>query len=391
MASKRRFGRVRRLPSGRFQARYRGPDGIDRPAAQTFATKRDAEVWLTQQEVELRADNWVDPDLGEIAIETYAQAWLRDRVLKPRTAELYDGLLRNHLIPYFGNYALAKIREPHVRRWRKEQLESGPQAKPKFGDVTVAKAYRLLHSILATAADDKVIKRNPCRIKGAGEEHSPERPVVELPDLIRLLDCIPARYRAMLLMATFASLRFGELAALRRSDIDLDRSVVRVVMSLAQMNDGKLIDQEPKSRAGRRTVAYPREISDELHWHLERFAQPGGDGLVFVGPLGGRLRRSNFRDIWLVAIAEAGLSDVHLHDLRHTGNTMAAATGASLRELMERMGHSSSRAALIYQHASRDRDEAIAAALGDSLPAAKKQAEKPPSGTQRARPRSEAS
>jgi len=87
----------------------------------------------------------------------------------------------------------------------------------------------------------------------------------------------------MLLMATFASLRFGELAALRRSDVDLDRSVVRVGRSLAQMNDSRLIDQEPKSRAGRRTVAFPREIGDELRWHLERFAQPGDDGLVFVG------------------------------------------------------------------------------------------------------------
>ena len=102
-----------------------------------------------------------------------------------------------------------------MRRWRKERLEQGLKAKPKFGDVTVAKAYRLLHAILARAADDKVIRRNPCRIKGAGEENSPERPVVALPDLIGLLDCIPARYRAMLLLATFASLRFGELAALR--------------------------------------------------------------------------------------------------------------------------------------------------------------------------------
>lgn len=140
-----------------------------------------------------------------------------------------------------------------------------------------------------------------------------------------------------------------------------------------------------------RTVAFPREISDELRWHLERFAEPGDNGLVFVGPLGGRLRRSNFRDIWLVAIAGADLPGLHLHDLRHTGNTMAAATGASLRELMERMGHSSSRAALIYQHASRDRDQAIAAALGESLTAAKQQAERPPSGTQRARRRSKAS
>ena len=120
------------------------------------------------QEVEIHADRWVDPDLGKAAFETYARAWLRDRVLKPRTAELYDGLLRNNLLPFFGNYALAEIREADVRHWRKGRLEQGPNGKPKFSDVTVAKAYRLLHAILATAADDKVISRNPCRIGARG-------------------------------------------------------------------------------------------------------------------------------------------------------------------------------------------------------------------------------
>jgi integrase len=84
---------------------------------------------------------------------------------------------------------------------------------------------------------------------------------------------MPPRHRAMLLLATFASLRFGELAALRRSDLDLDGCVVRVVRSFMQMNDGRLIEQEPKSRAGRRTVSFPREIVGELRWHLERFAE----------------------------------------------------------------------------------------------------------------------
>lgn len=95
---------------------------------------------------------------------------------------------------------------------------------------------------------------------------------------------------------------------------------------------------------------------------------PEPDSLAFVGPHGGRLRRSNFRDIWIKARDEASLPDLHLHDLRHTGNTMAAATGASLRELMERMGHTSTRAAMIYQHATRERDEAIAAAMGRCSP-----------------------
>jgi hypothetical protein len=112
-------------------------------------------------------------------------------------------------------------------------------------------------------------------------------------------------------------------------------------------------------------VAFPREIAPELRWHLERFVPPGPDSRIFTGPQGGRLRRSNFRLTWIKARDAAGLSGLHLHDLRHTGNAMAAATGASLRELMDRMGHSSTRAALIYQHATRERDEAIATAMGE--------------------------
>jgi hypothetical protein len=119
----------------------------------------------------------------------------------------------------------------------------------------------------------------------------------------------------------------------------------------------------PERRAGS-AVAIPLEIVPELRWHLERFAEPGDSGYVFVGPKGGRPRRNNFRVVWAKACQDACISGVHFHDLRHTGNTLAAATGASLRELMERMGRSSPRAALIYQHASKDHDEAIAKAVG---------------------------
>ncbi|MFF1353141.1 tyrosine-type recombinase/integrase [Streptomyces sp. NPDC058297] len=85
-----------------------------------------------------------------------------------------------------------------------------------------------------------------------------------------------------------------------------------------------------------------------------------GAGLVFVGARGGVLRRNNFRRIWLRALAATGLGDVHFHDLRHTGNTLAATGGASTRELMHRMGHSSVRTALIYQHLVNGRDHVIA-------------------------------
>ncbi|MFF3468202.1 tyrosine-type recombinase/integrase [Streptomyces sp. NPDC002619] len=101
--------------------------------------------------------------------------------------------------------------------------------------------------------------------------------------------------------------------------------------------------------------------------HLDAYAGPGRDGHVFLGPQGGRLRRSNFRDDWINARKKAGITaDVHFHDLRHTGNTLTA-SGASLRELMTRMGHSTPRAALIYQHMVNGRDREIADRLGSMI------------------------
>jgi integrase len=115
-----------------------------------------------------------------------------------------------------------------------------------------------------------------------------------------------------------------------------------------------------------------------------RLALPGDDSLVFIGPKNGPLRRSNFSGIWRSAAESAGLAGFHFHDLRHTGNHIAAATGASLRELMGRMGHSTTRAALIYQHRTADRDRLIASVMSEIVEAELSTADEP-SGTQRAR------
>jgi integrase len=125
--------------------------------------------------------------------------------------------------------------------------------------------------------------------------------------------------------------------------------------------------EPPKSRAGRRTLSFPAEIRPDLQEHLERYAETGARGLVFVGPKGGRLRRQNFQPIWRAACSAAGMPAAHF--LRHTGGTNAAYTGATTKELMMRLGHSST--AMIYQHATRERDKAIADALGKLVGAAK--------------------
>ncbi|HEY6279326.1 MAG TPA: tyrosine-type recombinase/integrase [Streptosporangiaceae bacterium] len=361
----RHFGNLRKLPSGRYQARYRGPDGKMRSAPHTFVRKSDASSWLTFKEAEIRSGDWIDPDAARVMFGEYAEQWIADRVLKVRTEELYRGLLRNHLLAAFGNVSIGDIDEAAIRHWRKERLQAGPTAKRPFGPVVVAKAYRLLHAIFTTAVNDRLVRRNPCRIETGGKEESPERQTISLPVVFEIAKAIPVRYRALVLLAIFTSLRWGELVALRRNNIDLEACQIRIVETTAQLDTGVLQPETPKSRAGRRTVAFPSDLVPEARWHMERFAEPGERGLVFVGPKGARLRRSNFRRIWVKACQKASVSDLHFHDLRHTGGTLAAATGASLKELMARLGHSSTRAALIYQHATRDRDQAIAEALGD--------------------------
>ncbi len=242
------------------------------------------------------------------------------------------------------------------------------------GKPTVAKTYRILHAIFATAVDDDLIRRNPCRIRGAGQDNADERPTVTLDQVFAIARAIQPRYRLLVLLATFAQLRFGELVALRRRHVNLDTMELRIVKATAEMEDGTQVDDDPKSEAGKRTTSLPAALATDIEAHLARFAEPGPSGRLFVGPQGGIPRRRNFNRIWKRALRDAGIPDtldLHLHDLRHTGSTWSAQSGATLKEVMARIGHSSTRAAMIYQHASRERDQVIASALNALIDAAR--------------------
>ena len=378
------FGTIRRLPSGRYQARYHDPDGVRRAADDTFATKTAAQDWLTLKEAELLEGEWVDPDAGAVFVADYAATWIEERPgLRPKTVLIYTGLLRCHIAPHFEHVTVAEVTLARVRRWRRKLLDSG------VSEVTAAKAYRLLRAVFNTALDDGLIRRNPCRIKGAGTEHSPERPVLTVTQVYALADAVGLRYRALILLAAFTSLRWAELAALRPGDIDLDARTVRVTRQLHYHDAGHSFGP-PKSRAGVRDVDFPELIVPDLREHLDWL--PSSAVLVFASSTGSPLSHSNFRQrIWLPALAAVGLEGVHLHDLRHTGNQLTANAGANPRELMARMGHDSERAALVYLHSSRERQRALADAVGEAaraeLAKSKRTKKAPPKGTRRARNR----
>lgn len=368
MAGKKRsFGRVRKLPSGRYQVRYLGLDGVDRPAPHTFRTKREADDWLADKQTELRAGEWTDPDAAKVPFGAYAATWITERGISASTADLYRSLLRNHLGPTFDRVALGDITPAMVRAWRVARLDAGAGAS------SVAKSYALMRAVLMTAVEDRLIRRNPCRVKGASVAPTPERPTATVQEVYALAGAIQPRYRALVLLAAFTGLRWGELIGLRRRDLDLDAGTVRVRRNVAELHSGKRLIKEPKSAAGRRTVAIPEVIVTDLATHLAIYAEPGPDGRVFIGAKKATPRRNHFGKLWRTACDQAGIKGLHFHDLRHTGNTLAAATGASTRELMTRMGHSSARAALIYQHATAERERLIGQAVSAVVEQARKQ------------------
>ena len=305
----------------------------------------------------------IDGRPGEVALRDYAARWLRERDgLRPRTRELYEILLRRHIVPMLGDATLSTLTPSAVHAWY-GRLSQGPRP----GASTVAKAYRLLRTILNTAVERGMLANNPCLIGGAGAERPPERPVATVPQVFALADAIEPRYRLMVVLGTFAGLRLGELLALRRSSVDVRRAWVRVDEQALELRDGTRIVGPPKTDAGRRTVAVPAQILDDVERHLDTWTAADPDALLFTDGTGEPLSRRLWNLRWADAKRAAELPHLHFHDLRHTGNTLAAATGASTRELMARMGHSSSRAALIYQHATRDRDVVIANAIGDII------------------------
>jgi hypothetical protein len=157
---RRRFGRVRQLASGRWQARYPGPDGRLRAAPTTFARKSEAERFLSETETDIARGDWFDPHAGRVPLGEYTTRWIEERDLSMRTAELYRGLLRNHIQPWIGHLDLADVVPPAIRRWRRRLRDHG------VSEGVTAKAYRLLHAVLATAVEDGSIRTNPCNIKG---------------------------------------------------------------------------------------------------------------------------------------------------------------------------------------------------------------------------------
>jgi integrase len=353
---RRMFGSVRRLSSGRWQVRYRDLSGVLHTGPHTFTSKADAARYLAMVEADLHRGAWTDPKLGRITLAEWAKRWQATTTnLRPTTRDLYAYLLRRFLLPTFGKAALSSIDPLAVRDWltnlQAEQLSPS----------TVAKAYRLLSRILGAAVEAGYLPRNPCTVKGAGQERAPEMRFATVAQGAALADAIDPRYRALVLVAALTGMRWGELIALRwddpRFDQPLDDGAVlgpgrlRIARAISDPRRiGRGMEKGPKTEAGKRVIALDQETVQVFLAHRELvgggpydriFTSLGGSR----GPAGTLVHR-NFIRVWKRALAKAELAHLwpeygglHFHDLRHTHATWLIAQRVPMIAVAGRLGH----------------------------------------------------
>lgn len=370
------FGTAHKLPSGRYRAMY-WHEGRRHKSPTQFLTEKDARGWLALQQADIIKKVWTPPEA--LAVEAapgrkvltfkkYADDWLKHRMvkgrpLKDRTREHYRALLDDHILPTFGSLPLASITGDDVADWYNDLDPATPTLR--------AHCYGLLRTILGTAATSvpKKIPFNPCNIEGATavkRVHTP-RPA-SVYEVQAIAWEMPRQYRAMALLAAWCALRFGELTELRRRDVLLSapdanpEGVVHVERGVVRTNDG-FKETTPKSDAGTRDVSVPPHLVTVLRGHLDQFVGDGPEALLFPADHGGHLAPATLYRHFYKARERVGRPDLRWHDLRHTGADLAAVTGATLADLMSRLGHSTPGAAMRYQHASQARDKQLAAKL----------------------------
>lgn len=377
--SRRRFGSVEQLESGRYRARYRGPDGLHYAAPVTFPTVADADAWLATVQADMVRAVWKAPRHVRETLSAYGWRWIEQRRVRDSTRELYAITFRLHIEPSLGTLRLDRVTPDAVRDWharlgetlalesaaRRATTRNPTRATAQTGASTQARAYRLLRSICATAVEDELLPRNPCRIRGAGTYKADERPTLSVHEVEALADEVLPQYRALVHVLAWCALRIGEATELRRRDIDLARRTITVARSVSRSVSGSGYRiGEPKSDAGRRTVTIPDFVADMLREHMKAQRVTGPDALVFSTRKGTTAYAAAQRAI-TKALAAIERPDVRVHDLRHTGQVLAAQSGATLAELRARLGHSTVAAALTYMHTTGDHGKHIADRMSD--------------------------
>jgi integrase len=367
-AGHRGWGKLRQLPtvSKRWQASYVGPDRARHNAPQTFTNKMTGEAWLAAERQLIETGQWTSPSTRKalasargITVAAYVKRWIEQRQVTDGTRYAYNNNLRVYIESKpLGNVPVSALTPEAVRGWFASLDPKKPTAR--------AAVYSMLRAAMNTACDDRIFDRNPVNIPGATK--TPPAKQKTLPSreqVAELAAGVPEPLKAWILIAAYCGLRYGEATELRRGDISdvLDTVTVhrscRHVGGVCQVKDG--------TKSGHiRTVAIPPHIRADIKHHLDVHVGADDDAIVFsYGSRRGCSHMSDdaVRNAMQPVLDRIGLPDMTIHTLRHFAGTEAARTGATMAEVMARLGHHSNRAAMLYQHAIDGSDAALAAKL----------------------------
>ncbi|MEV4462751.1 tyrosine-type recombinase/integrase [Micromonospora echinofusca] len=376
-ARKRRFGRLRKLPSGRYQVRYLGPDGLDHPAPSTFRSKAEAERFLSIMEADISQGRWIAPSAGRTTIAEWAEQWFTatESGWKPKTRHTYRSVLDRLVLAHLGRTQLAMLRPIAVSRW------IGTLAGTLSASQT-RQAYRLLAQIMASAVDNGMIPSSPCR--GVKLPRIPEADphILTVEEVDRLASNCGLADRVLVLLLAYGGLRIGEALPLRRRHIDLTNGRVVIADAVSELPGGPVIDT-PKNHQ-RRALLVPAFVAELVGEHLATLPDDP-DAFAFPGRQTHTAHRQQsyygFRRRFIQAVAAAGLADVTPHDLRATHASWVADSHGVL-VAARRLGHANANVTTRhYARAIDSRDAEVAAHL-DNLG-------RTGSGTRRARKRRE--
>lgn len=354
------------MRNGTVQASYVADDGRRYYATHTFDNRTDAEGWLARERQLIELGGWSPPEsraaakaMVGVTVREYAETWLTQRDLTPKTRALYRDLLNSRIYPALGDEILAAITPATVRAWWVGLGKKTPTRNTH--------AYQLLKAIFNTAIEDKRVTENPCQIKTAGRPPKAREVQSLTPaELVTVAEAVPEIYRAAVPVAAWCGLRFGELIELRRKDVHVtgERMVLKIRRA-ATVVDNTLVVGAPKSEAGIRDVTVPPHVADILRAHMKAHTGQGPEAFVFTTTRGRRLSRTAFTKSVKQGFANVGKPDMRVHDLRHVGATLAAQAGATTKELMSRIGHTTPAMAMRYQIAAQERDAIIAEKLSE--------------------------
>lgn len=342
-------------------------------------TKKEAEKKLADLLHQLDTGTFMKP--GKTTVAEYLERWLQDYAwpsLAPRTAEGYESIVRQHLIPALGSLPLTQLKPEQLQRYYSEKLAGGRcDGRGALSQTTISHHHTCLHRALKMALKWGLISRNPADAVTPPRPQRSEMQTMTEDEVQTFLEVAKSTpYYAMFYLALFTGMRRSELLALRWCDVDLVMGEVSVTRSLHHLHDGRIVFRAPKTTKGRRMIALPPSATLILKEHKEeqglQCAMLGtslkDDGLVFSQPGGGPLLPDTVSHAWVKTVKRAGLKHFRFHDGRHTHASLLLKRNVHPKVVQERLGHATISTTLdLYSHVAPGLQQAAAERFDEVL------------------------